>query len=540
MSSEPGNAGPAASAICTLCPAGCPVAIVPSGPDAWRSEPPLTDGPGLCPRGGALGQLLSHRRRILAPARRVEGRLAQVSGAQALRAAAEAIGGGEVIVCLDANVPCEQIVAAAAWCEAWAGASLCVVAEPADRRMLLGIEAAGGEYLADGQLSECDGFVIVGDAFASNPTCARGVFDRRQSHARTPVVAIDPAAGTAWKFATHRVDAAPGAELSALAAVAAAAGVKDVDGPAQPPGGAVEAGTAIAACERLAVLVAAEYARYAAWEQVGLLAGRLAGALGGGVAPQTVGANALGAVRLAERLGCVGLEEAIAGDKPLVVVGCDLLGMLGLTDRKILVAAAGLPNVTTDAAEIVLPVAMPGEMSGTYLAGAAPVAVASVMDAPAGVPAPGELIGALAAAAGAAKGDLPAGPGPLERLQPATPAAPAGPGEMPAAVLVLAAQAADVGCGTLTGHGSWQAAAGDVPELRLADADALEMNLRNLQVVTVRADGRSCRARVRIAPGLSPGVMVLPAGCTAARALVPCCADGGAPAAAPVAAEVSI
>jgi len=510
-----------ASARCTLCPAACGLEVVPAGPDAWRSEPPLTEGAGLCPRGSVLGQLLGHHRRILSPAQRVDGNLRAVDMSAACQAVLDAAAGREIIFCIDAGLPCEQIVAAAAWCNAWPQATLCVTMEPADRQLLLGTEAGPADYLRPDEIAACDGFLIIGDAFAANPACSRGVFEARAANPRMSIVSIDPAGGTASKFASHPIPVPVGGELAALSAVAE--------------------GQVLAGCKKLGVLVAAEYARGAPWRQIGYLASQLAATRGGGIAPQTDGANALGAVRLTERLGAIDLGEAMSrGQAALVVVGCDVVGMVGGTQASIIAAAAALPNCSTDAAQVVLPTCIPPEMAGTILApGSTPMVVAAAMAAPAGVPDAAGIIAAVAAVAGIAAPDIPAGSGPLDRLDVEAPPADAAPCEAPCPALLLACEATAAGCGTLTGHGSWQAAAG-LPELRISAGDARAGNIRNFSTVTVQAGGRSCAARVRITPELPDGVMVLPSGCADARALAPCKLDGArGMQAAPAAVEVN-
>jgi len=507
-------------ARCTLCSAACGLEIVPAGPDAWRSEPPTTEGAGLCPRGSVLGQLLGHHRRILSPAQRVEGNLRAVDLAAACQAVLVAAAGREIIFCIDAGAPCEQLVAAAAWCGAWPQATLCVAMEPGDRELLLGTEAGPAEYLPPDEIAECDGFLLIGDVFAANPACSRGVFEARAKNPRMPIVSIDPAGGTASKFASHRVDVPVGGELAVLSAVAE--------------------GQELAGCTKLGVLVTAEYARGAQWRKIGYAASQLAADRGGGIAPQTDGANALGAVRLMERLGAIDLGEAMSrGQAALVVVGCDVVGMVGGTQASVIAAAAGLPNCSTDAAQIVLPTCIPPEMAGTIVApGQAPMLVSAAMAGPAGVPDAAEIIAAIAEMAGIAAPDIPSGPGPLERLDVKPPPAGKAADGAPSPALVLAREAMAAGCGALTGHGSWQAAGG-LPELRISPGDARAGNIRNFSTVTVEAGGRSCAARVRIAPELADGVMVLPAGSPQARALAPC-KTNGAPGmqAAPAAAEV--
>jgi len=481
-----------------------------------------------------LGGLLGHRRRIVQPAARQNGRLAPVAMRAALRRVLDAAGNRPIVLLLDGNVPIEQMAAAAAWCAAWEQARLCLVIEPGDEQMLRGVEAGGAEYLREDALGECDGFVVVGDALAANPICARAMLDRRRAEPKTPLVVVDPGAGAAAKFATHRVDVAAGMELAAVAALAAAAGV-GVEVPARVPAAempsAVAAGEAVAACRRLGVLVAAEHARTGAWGQIGYIASRLAEAKGGGVAPQPAGANALAAVRLAGRLGAIGLAEALAPSSPegragaalRVAIGCDPAGMLGLASADVFAAAAGLPNVTAEAAEVVLPAALPGEYGGTFLlSGQRQVEVAALMPPPAGVPTPAALVAGLAGEAGVSpplvSSELPD----LSRLAEAAPAAPA---DAAPAGLLLGRSASHHGCGSLTRHAAWQAASQPVPELRMAPAEAAGRGLGNLSPVRVRADGRSASARLRTDPALAAGVMVLSDGFPASRALVPGRAD---------------
>ncbi|MBL7132824.1 MAG: hypothetical protein ISS78_01880 [Phycisphaerae bacterium] len=507
---------------CTLCPAGCELELIQAAPDAWRCEYPKAAGKGLCARGAALGELLGHRSRILTAMRRVDGKPQKVAVDDALKAIAAAAGDG-VTILLDGNVPCEDLAAGIAWCGAWPQAKLCVVVEPADEQLLLGVEACGAEYLSSDDLEGCDGFVIIGDAFASNPACARGVFDRRKAEPKTPLVVIDAAGGTAGKFATHKVATAPGGELSALSAVAASAGlsVEDVKGKGSPS--AEAAGQAIAECKKLAVMIAAEYGRTAAWRQIGRLAGQLAKAKGGGVMCQTTGANALAAVRLACSAGTVSLGEAMADDSAIrLAVGSDVLGMLGRKGLKVFAAAGALANTTTEAAEIVLPLAMPGELSGTYLLeGDRAVKVSPLLEPPAGVLSPAGVIESLAMAAGVSRPQIPAPKPATQRLKPGESAAAPRFSGPPGPVLLVGRQAMHAGCGSLTSHGSWQAAVQPLPVLALAAEDLREMNIKNLSTVTVSVNGRSAQASVRISPELPPGTMVITDGYAAVRCLVP-------------------
>ena len=509
---------------CTLCPAGCQLGLASAGPDLRRIEYPVTSGAGLCPRGSMLPELMSHPRRILAATRRDGSKLDPPGLDAAFREILDAASGRQITILLDGNLPREQLTTAAAWVRNWPGAQMAFAVEPSDRELLLGIVASGAEYLGIDDLHGCDGFLIIGDAFAANPRCARGILDLHQEKPKTPIVTIDPAAGTASKFATHPVDVEPDGELAALAAIASDAGVEDdllrTTGSNGAPS-AHAAGKAIAGCKRLCVLLAAEYARTAAWKQIGYLAGRLAQTLGGGVAPQTAGANVLAAVRLEERGDAIPLAEAIAAEGDVkVAVGCDVLGMFGRRDIPIFAAAAALPNTTTDIARIVLPSAMPGEYSGSYLFDCRELAeVTPLMPPPADVPTPGDLVAALAQAAGVPAPVLTPDDAPATlAVDPPVAVACAEP---PTHALLFAREASRCGCGELSSHASWQRAGQPLPGLRMSPHDAEELNLKNLAIVTVHSNGASVSAQLRVTPGLPPGRLVLPEACARTRSLAP-------------------
>jgi hypothetical protein len=474
-----------------------------------------------------LGELISHPRRILWPKRR-DGRKQSISTlADATRGLIDSAGSGGIILLLDAAVPVEQMVAVGEWCKAWDRATLCLVCEPAEREMLLGVEAGGAEYLTESALEQCDGFVIIGDAFAANPMCSQGVFRRRAWEPRTPIVVIDAVPGTASSFATHRVEVSPCMELAALAAVAEAGGTS-VDVPESVPidemPSAHAAGKAIAKCGRLGVLIAAEYGRSTQWKGIGYVASSMARDHGGGVAPQTSGANALAAVRVSETLGAVSLATALSREDAVwVAIGCDPMGMLGW-EMGITGAAAALPNSTTSLADVVFPLAAPGEMGGTFLlSGDRSVTIDPAMKPPAGVAQPSELVGSLAKADGVRR------PSPLpavdctRRLEAPSPALQAC--EDPDAALLFCRQAMHDGCGSLTSHGGWQASFEPQPEVRLSPQQAAEAGVKEFGKITVRAGDRACRGTLRLDSRMSAGMVLVPQGFAAARALAPCHVD---------------
>ncbi len=199
-----------------------------------------------------------------------------------------------------------------------------------------------------------------------------------------------------------------------------------------------------------------------------------------------------------------------------------MLGMLGRMDGKIFAAACALANTTTEAAEIVLPLAMPGELAGTYLLeGDRALEVSPLLGPPAGVLSPAGVMESLATAAGVSRPKIPAAKAATHRLKPDKPVT-APPFSSPAApVLLVGCQAIHAGCGSLTSHGSWQAAVQPLPVLALAAEDLREMNIENFSTVTVSVNGRSAQASVRISPELPPGTMVITDGYAAVRSLVP-------------------
>jgi len=522
---------------CMMCPAGCEVRLTPSGPDMWRTEYPTGEEGGLCPRGSALGELLTHPRRIREPMKRVSRRLERIDMTSAIREILDAASGRRITFMVDGAFPCEQLGLSAGWCKSWEGARIAFAIEPSERQLLMGLESASPNYLDVNELSECDGFVIIGDAFSANPICAKGVLDRREQDPRTPIVGIDPGSGVAVKFATHRVETAPQGEAGALACLAAAGLSEQKIGiSADSEESAESAAKAIADCKRLGVLIAAEYGRTDAWGWIGRISAKLGRSLGGGVCPQTTGANALGAVRLSERLGAISLDRAVSSGDLLVAIGSDVLGMLGREEPKVFAAAAAFPNRTTEQAEIVLPVALGCELSGTYLQSCArKVQVSGLLDPPLGVPSPVGVIQALAEAGGArTPATLDADPltpveikapeaGGPQRSPVQSSTSPAARDDPPVLKLLVSRQADQGGCGEVTGWGSW-AAARDL-DLRMSSFDAQALKLKNLQRVTVSVGGKSLSARLRVVPELRKGVIVLPEGSPSARGLVPCISE---------------
>lgn len=433
--------------------------------------------------------------------------MVDMSGADAVAAAARRMSGGATVL-LDGNCPAEEIAAAAEIADAWDGVRLCLALGPDDEQVLLGVEASGAHYLADEELARCDGFVVVGDAFAANPRCARGVLDALQAERRAPMVVIDSGGGVTGSFAALRLSCPAGGELEALQSE--------------------QVNSAVAQCGRLGVVVAAEAGRGAGWRRLGYLAGKLASAHGGGVSVQTAGAGALAAVRAQKQLGLICLARAVApteGACVQVALGVDVLGLLGWSGPSVPVAAAAVPNETTKSAELILPVALPCETGGTFLhAGTRSVKVAPLLAPPAGVPTPVELFRALAVAAGVKvarwSGKLPA----LDRLAPGVPPEVARPSANGRMVVAATQPTRDAG-GVLAGRATWQSQVQLLPELRVSPADANELGLADLSEVKVETEAHAAVARLRVVDRLAAGTVAVSAGFPEARKLVPYTVD---------------
>ena len=358
-------------------------------------------------------------------------------------------------------------------------------------------------------MSGCDGFVIVGDAFAANPRCARGVLDALMQHRRSPLVVIDAGGGVTLKFATRRITCRPGGEADAL--------VSD------------EVASAVEGCKRLGVIISAEPGRGGIWRRVGQQAGELAKSHGGGVAAQTIGANALAALRVSKHLGLISLAEAMTpGNSVRVSLGVDILGMLGWDGPAAAVAAAALPNRTTESAEVVLPVALACEMGGTFLqAGVRTTKVEALMPPPAGVPTVSELLRTLAEAAGAKAAQFSGKLPPTDRISPSGSMGGVSASPPDGRVLVFARQAARHAEGSLPAYSGWQSQAMPLPEIRICPSDAGEMGLSDLAAVEVETESHKTYARLRVVRHVAPAVLAISESFPEARRLIPYVVDSG-------------
>jgi hypothetical protein len=508
-------------ARCTLCPGLCPLGLAWSGPDNPRVEFPTQAGSGLCPRGSALGELLTAPGRLRWPRRRDGARQAELSWPAAIESAARLMAGGATVL-IDGNLPLEEISACAELAAQWKGLALCCVIAPEDEQTLLGVEASGAAYLADDELARCDGFLAIGDPFWANPRCARGVLDGLKAHPRSPLVVIDSGGGMTGNFATLKPACQAGGELAALSDKAVLGMLTN--------------------CKRLGVLIAPEAARGGIWQRVGFLAGQFATAHGGGVSVQTIGANALAALRAGRRLKLLTLAEALS-PRPgaRVALGVDVLGLLGWSGPPVALAAAALADETTASADLVLPLALICEIGGTIIeAGNRPVVTAPLMPPPSGVPTTSELLRRIALAAGVNVAPFSGALAPTERLAVGEPPEPA-PVSADGLMLVAARQAVNNVAGSLTSSASWQSKLRPLPELRVSPADAERIGTENGHVVSVQTHGAGVEAVVKVSARLATGVVAISDGYASVRKLFPYAIDAqrGEVASQPVAVKVA-
>lgn len=489
---------------CTLCPALCELELAWKGPDIPRVEYPRQSGKGLCPRGAAMGELLASPSRIRKAA--ISGR--QVPMLDAVASIAERIKDNGAIFFIDANLPLEEVVAVAETVSGWQQAELCLIGSPEDEQLILGLEASGAAYIAQEDLSQCDGFVVIGDVFATNPRCSRYVLDVLMSNRRAPMVVIDSSGSIVAKFARTLISCKPGEEIEALKSG--------------------ELTAAVEPCKKLGVIVSAEPARGRIWRQLGFLAGQLAKSHGGGVAVQTAGANAIAAIRLNQQYKLTPLAEAVSPgvEKTRIAIGVDILGILDRLEVEVAVAAAAVPNETTKSAEIVLPVPLPCEMEGNFLqSGHRLTKVSALMPSPAGVPSVSELVKMIASSAGfkasAFSGKLPA-------LEPITIDAPAALAESAGVfdddagskTLTMFRQSTHHYAGTLTSQASWQGKGNSPFQVRINPADAAELGLKDLDTVRLETKSAGTVAQVQVVEHIPAGTLAVPEGYPQGRRLI--------------------
>ncbi|MFP4057049.1 MAG: hypothetical protein ACLF0G_09290 [Candidatus Brocadiia bacterium] len=408
---------------CLLCSLCCPVGLAFEESGTATPEYPghaAQPRRGLCYRGHFLAELVGHPSRLHEATVRDGERARTAPAAHALSAAAQLLPAQRegLAVLLDGNLPCEELAAAVT--AARQGLDIDRVAvflPPVDEAVLRGLAATGAATLAEGEVAECDVLLAIGDPAATHPVIAGPVLDAVHKAREHRLLNIDCLRGRTARFATDFCQVRVGGEAAALAGILGAMDALGAIGElaeldtaqaAQMAGadpGTLEAfAKAIGGAKKLGVLIALPEGRCPAPGAVGALAGTVAQAKKGGVAPLCIYGNAVGAWRLAAGMGTVPLRrlaaDAASGKvASLCVLGTDVVSALPgspLAALPIVLAASPLATATTARARVVVPMAFGFELDGTVLDGVgAKHELSAAAAPPRGAMAPSAILGRL-------------------------------------------------------------------------------------------------------------------------------------------------
>lgn len=530
---------------CNLCSLGCFLSVARSAhgymaPEYRHDVPPLRRG--ACNRGNMTPDLMEHVRRVLSARFTDVKKPADVPLEPAFGRIADEVRASGATLVIDGNLPCEDIAAGLALAAGSKGKIAPVVYLPAeDEAVLDGLAAANTKFMTPEELAGCDALLIVGDAFATHPVISKPVHDLRRRNPRLPLIVVDSLVGRTEIFANLPLLVKPGTESRVLGAMALGAGVsglgamaEDASKVAGAAGVSAEALSAavraVAGAKKLGVIVRAEIGKATDWDRVGLLAGLIAGAKGGGVAACLTYGNAMGACRLSHTAG--------AGPAPasetMIVLGTDIASVLSegecaaTMDRvKMLVAAGALPSPTTDAANVVLPMAFNFESGGTTVTGSGEIiAVDSIVDPPGDAKPAGELARILAEMLGIAGVERKVDAKRFEHMPLANAKAiierveslPAEPrlGEFAA---VTHSDAIHFHTGSMTGLMAWPQWMAPAPTVLMNSADAEALGIEAGERVIVESSEGQGEAKAELAKGHARGVVAVSSGFAAMRGL---------------------
>jgi hypothetical protein len=388
---------------------------------------------GACVRGVTAARLTSAENRVFSA--RLGGEPAGTGAAlDLLIGRAQEAGPGAIAAMVDINRPLEGIAALAGLARAGGdGARVCAFVAPADVPFL----AAGiGSCPPFGEIQACDVIVSVGDVCSTHPAVARPLRAMQRANRRNRWISIDTAPGRSTRAANASVLVGPDALAGAVASLAGE-GTDDAvaSAAAEPFGRAQKPG----------LLVSCSPGRYAAPSAVLAAAARVAKVRSASLWALPGCTNSLALPSLNRQLGLRPMADVLkaieAGAvKVLLVLGFDpssvlprsvWQGWIGACDT---VAWAGSVDCAfAQAADVVLPLALPWEEEGTVLdVQGVRRSWPAWQPPPAGIPSVAGLAGMMADRA-----DMPAPPAPsLEGIQirtggpaPGTESAPAGSGE---------------------------------------------------------------------------------------------------------------
>jgi len=525
---------------CPFCSLGCRAGLRLIGPDQYG--PVYVAGgdySGLCARGSMLGELTNHRDRLLWPVVRTDSgcsgykelslRPAIQQVTESLRGAAS---GGQARVFIDGNADLASLASAAMAFQKMVGSDRAGIYVPqADAEMLAGCETSGADYTAPPAVGDADAILVVGNAFATHPVIAHWGIEQAPSRRPRPLMVLDARSGVTSQYATSPMVVAPGTEHLALALLAGQLGVADCrcESTGINTDTISQWADSLKNAEKPVVLVAAEFGRAARWFEIGRLAGQIARASGGKLLPLTVYGNALGAVRLAEKLGLADFDSLCRSAASVTLaLGTGMAERIGSGGR--VLSAASLRPEEDSPSEIVVPLAWPFEVAGpVLLPGDNVVARQAAVRPPAGVPTLGELASQVAGLQEQADpGDLPPARKAAARKPDLTPLSAAGE-EGENSVVVLGGDPINFADGAITRRVSFAREVLPLPILAVSTADAQSLGVTDGHRVCVKADTSAVIvvAQVAVEEGQALGQAVLSGAYAEARQLTaPASADG--------------
>ena len=374
---------------------------------------------GACVLGVTAARLLRANERIYGAA--CDGEPCSLDGAlDKLAGRLAQFEHDQVAFLVDANRPLEGLEAVFALrSDAAPTARVAPVVPPEDEVF---VRAGAGACPAVEKLAACDLVVAIGDPFSTHPVISRPIRDMQYGARGNRFLSIDVAAGRTGRTAHERLVLHPFALAGFVCATAlecgcteigdalGGAGVEDICGKL---GLSVERVRSVAeqlrSAQSAAIVLSCSRGRYAHAGAVLRAAAALAKAVGAALFPLPVCANTPVLGALSERHDAESLGGVLAGVeggdvKALVVLGVDLENVLpariwGELNAKLdLLAWAGaLDSALADVADVVVPLALPWEESGTVVGSSGQlVECQSWSSAPAGV----LTLSALAAALG--------------------------------------------------------------------------------------------------------------------------------------------
>jgi len=376
---------------CLLCSMCCPVGAESDRLGHVSSVFPADLGieQGACVLGLAAGSLLRAENRIYGAT--CEGEPKRLAEAlEDLAGRLLSFNESEVGLLLGISRPLENLALAAALRGAALPASrLALLVPPQDEPFL---RAGLGACPHVGDLSDCDVVLTIGDPFSTHPVISRPVRDMQLAKRGNRFLAIDTAPGRTARSAGERTLIAPFKLAGFLCAIAVECGCEELSGAlggagtdeicgklAIPPESVRSLASALKDASSPAIVISHARGRYAHGGAVVRAAAELAKAVNAKLFPMPVSPNSPVAAVLAARFKAVSVASLLGAigsgrTQALLVVGVDPANVFperiwkAFAEKLDFLAWAGsLRSEFARAAQIVVPLALPWEESGSIL-----------------------------------------------------------------------------------------------------------------------------------------------------------------------------